>query len=324
LKQTHRKFKDVIWQVVPLLLAAFAVAGSAYCNTAVDLSTLMPNPSFELGNQPTAPGNQVGCPVGWTCNGSPAPGGTSYAPSNAQYAPGSDGLPGSLVVPDGTQAGQCPTLIAGSCTLYALNLGAYQANTTYNLSLWVGTPLTMQNCGGTPGCVTNVSLAYPVSRVTAYWLGNGNSQLQATNIPVPAPGQWQKVPLSFTPVGYQIGQTISFLLFASTSQGYQQVNFDVELAVTLNCPPVTSGLVGTFYSESFSVSGGIPPYGFDIEGVPTNFLFTSGLNFAFTGGTLKISGTPVVAGQFTITGNADGTRVASANSCTQTFVVPAP
>jgi hypothetical protein len=29
----------------------------------------MQNPLFNLPNQPTAPGNQVGCPLGWTCGG---------------------------------------------------------------------------------------------------------------------------------------------------------------------------------------------------------------------------------------------------------------
>ena len=253
MKCTHRELKNVILQVAPALLISLAVAGNAYgVNTVVDLSTLMPNPSFEAGNQPTAPGDQVGCPVGWTCGGSPSPGGTSYAPTGAQYVAGSDGLPSPLIVPNGSAAGQCPTLLAGSCTLYALNLGTYQANTTYTLTLWVGTPLTVPNCGTAPGCVANVSLASPVSRVTAYFLGNGNAQFAANNIPVPAPGQWQKVPLSFTPAGYQIGHTINFLLFASTGQGYQQVNFDIDLPTSFYCSaPITPVL--NMADETFQI-----------------------------------------------------------------------
>jgi hypothetical protein len=211
MKYTHREFKNVIWQVAPALLVSLAVAGNAYgINTVVDLSTLMPNPSFELGNQMIAPGNQVGCPVGWTCGGSPAPGGTSCAPTIAQYVPFADLLPTGRMVPNGVDVGQCPTLLAGSCTLYAVNLGTYQANTTYTLTLWVGTPLTVANCGGAPGCVANVSLASPVARVTAYFLGNGNAQFAATNIPVPAPGQWQKISLSFTPQGIRSGKPLTF------------------------------------------------------------------------------------------------------------------
>jgi hypothetical protein len=88
--------------------------------------------------------------------------------------------------------------------------------------------------------------------VTAYFLGNGNAQFSATNVPTPAPGQWQKVPLSFTPAGYQIGQTINFLLFASTSQGYQQVNFDIDIPISFYCsPPLT--LINPASYESFQI-----------------------------------------------------------------------
>jgi hypothetical protein len=220
----------VIGKVAPaflVTLASLVGAASAY-GAAVDVATLLTNPSFELGNQPTAPGNQVGCPIGWTCLGSPAPGGTSYLVTGAQYLAGpADGLSAGLIVPGGLNAGQCPTLVQGSCQLYQLGLGKYAAGTTYNLNLWVGTPLTVPNCGTTPKCISNVSPAKKVSRVTFYWLGNGNGQMQATNIPVPAPGQWLSVPLSFTPAGYQIGQTINILIFASTGEGYEMVNFDI-------------------------------------------------------------------------------------------------
>ena len=281
MKHTRRGFKNVIWQVAPVLLVSLAVAGNAYGTppTVVDLSTLMPNPSFELGNQLTAPGNQVGCPLDWTCGGSPSPGGTSYTLTGAQYVAGSDGLPSPLIVPNGSNVGQCPTLLAGSCTLYALNLGTYQANTTYTLTLWVGTPLTVQNCGGAPGCSANVSPAYPVSRVTAYLLGNGNAQFAATNISVPAPGQWQKVPLSFTPAGYQIGQTINFLIFASTSQGYQQVNFDIDPPGVITCPAI-SNVVPAHQNTAFdvSVTGGTPPYNFSIGQNPSVLTLTAAPN----------------------------------------------
>jgi len=219
MKYTHRELKNVIRQVAPALLASLAVAATAYgvFNPEVDLSTLMANPQFNLPNQPTAPGNQVGCPTGWTCGGSPAPGGTAYVPTAAQY-PG--GVPGGVL-----SVGQCPTLVAGSCELYQLNLGKYAANTMYTVPLWVGTPLTVPICGNVPGCTPGVTPAGKVARVTAYWLGNGNAQLQATNIPVPAPGVWQLVPLFFTPTGSQVGQTINFLIFASTGAGYEIVNF---------------------------------------------------------------------------------------------------
>jgi hypothetical protein len=145
----------------------------------------------------------------------------------AQYMLGMDGLMGGLIVPDGMHAGQCPTLVAGSCQLYQLGLGKYAAGMTYMLNLWVGTPLTVPNCGTAPQCVSDVTPAGKVARVTFYWLGNGNGQLQATNIPVPAPGQWLLVPLRFTPAGNQVGQPINILIFASTGAGHEIINFDI-------------------------------------------------------------------------------------------------
>jgi CSLREA domain-containing protein len=196
---------------------------------AVDISTVMANPGFELGLQPLPPGSQAACPLGWACLGSPSPGGTAYLVTSAQYMANADGLTGGLIVPGGLYAGQCPTLVQGSCQLYQLGLGTYQANTTYTLNLWVGTPLTVPYCGSPTisGCVSNVSPTGKVARVTFYWLGSGNGQLQATDITVPARGQWQLVPLSFTPTGNQVGQPINILIFASTGNGYQIVNFDI-------------------------------------------------------------------------------------------------
>jgi hypothetical protein len=93
--------------------------------------------------------------------------------------------------------------------------------------MWVGTPLTVPNCGNVPGCVPGTTPAGKVAGVTAYWLGNSNAQFAITNIDLPAPGQWAPVFLSFTPTGSQVGQTINFLLFTFTGAGYQLVNFDI-------------------------------------------------------------------------------------------------
>jgi hypothetical protein len=206
------------------LVCLFASANAS--GATIDLSTLLTNPGFESGNTGS------GCPVAYTCGGSPTPGFTSYVVSSAQYTAGADGLSGGRIVPGGTQAASSPTPSEGSGTLMQTGLGTYAAGNTYTLNLWVGTPLTVPNAGGT---------AAPVGTITAYFLGNG-SQVSAVSLAAPTIGQWVLDPLSFAPTGIAIGETIGFELFVNGTpvgggSGNNAVaNFDIVTAVT---PPPT-------------------------------------------------------------------------------------
>jgi hypothetical protein len=207
-----------------LTLGGLVASANGFGGT-VDMATLLANPSFELGNQVINPSDLVGCPVGWSCLGSPSPGGTAYTVTAAQFTAGSDGL-ASGIVPDGTSAALCPTIIEGSCQLSQTKLGTYAAGTTYTLNLWVGTPATMPfDQFGNPD---NKSKTAEGQRLTFYWVGNGNGQMQATDIALPPPGKWTSTLLTFTPTGNQIGQSIGIIIFYNSGNNYQPVNFDID------------------------------------------------------------------------------------------------
>jgi hypothetical protein len=231
-KQEGNTMKLVIRRFVPsflLMLVVLVASASAYGAT-VDLSTLLANPGFEVGNQPINPGDSVGCPASWICwSGSPTPGTTSYVVTTAQYKAGpTDGLAAGLIVPGGTRAASCPTPVEGSCYLVQTGLGSYVAGNTYTLNLWVGTPLTLPADNVTP-------VGPVVGALRLYWLGNGGGQLGAVDFTPPAPGQWKLVPFSFTPTGMQIGQSIGIGLFVVSGGNNLIVNFDIAAPCT--CTP---------------------------------------------------------------------------------------
>jgi hypothetical protein len=186
--------------MLPVTLACLFASANAYGAT-IDLAGLLANPSFELGNQGS------GCPVGWTCGGSPSPGFTSYTVTSAQYTAGADGL-ASGIVPSGTHAGTSPTNVEGSGTLSQTGLGTYSGSNTYSLNLWVGTPKTLPIDGVTPTA--------PVGTIRAMFLANGVA-VDTIDLTIPATGQWILDPLSFTPTGTAIGETIGFELFVDST-----------------------------------------------------------------------------------------------------------
>ncbi len=219
--------------------AVIGLIGTAQGAT-IDLGTLLANPSFENGNQ--APNPTVGCPVSWTCNGSPTPGFTSYTVTSAQYTPGADGLSGGRVTPDGTHAASSPTTIEGSGDLSQTGLGTFVAGNTYTLSFWAGRPNTEPD-GVTPvtGFEPDVRVLLTANGVT----GPLNNQGVVT-VSDPGAGMWKLYTLSFDSLagGAYIGQSIGVDFHNGGTQGLGNnlsVNFDIAPAV-----PEPSSLVLMF------------------------------------------------------------------------------
>ena len=220
--------------VLPVMLVCLFASANAY-GTTIDLGTLLANPSFEAGNGPPDPSSGVGCPIGWTCGGSPSPGFTSYLVTAADYTAGSDGLSGGRIVPDQTHAGDSPTTVEGSGTLSQTGLGTYALGNTYILNLWIGTPLIVPfpdpTCaaGSPPSACTN----FQVSLARSIFTGNGVEDAAAVgsvqdNV-IPAVGQWSLVQLSYTPVAGDalISESIGFELLVNAGGNDHVVNFDI-------------------------------------------------------------------------------------------------
>jgi hypothetical protein len=218
--------------------AVLGLIGTAQGAT-IDLGTLIANPSFENGNQAS------GCPVSWSCTGSPLPGFTSYTVTSAQYVAGADGLSGGKLTPDGTHAGSTPTTIEGSGAAFQTSgLGTYVAGNTYTLSFWAGRPLTE------PDGVTPVSGFEP--DVRAFLLANGvtgplsGSPSSLVTVTDPGAGQWKLYTLSFSALagGSYIGQNIGFEFYNGGTAGLGNnlsVNFDI--APTPSVPEPSSMLL---------------------------------------------------------------------------------
>jgi hypothetical protein len=261
-----------------VMLGVLLASASLYGQGTVTLAP--PNLSFEgvngVVNAPVKPGDVVGCPLLWTCSGSPSPGATAVVPTAAQYA----AFPSASYAPDGTQAALCPTLIEGSCSLSQPNLGNYVPGVTYTFSLSVGTPLTMPFDAN--GKADNVTKAFPVARITFYWLGNGG-QVAATDIAPPqTPGQWKVVSLSFTATEAQRNQQIGILIFVDSGGNDRVVNFDAPPTTPqppLVCPNPPAGTVDLFTllaDPSFEGGSAAPPKPGDVVGCPALWTCTPG------------------------------------------------
>jgi PEP-CTERM motif len=220
--------------------------------TTIFINSSLTNPSFEASNNPT------GVPPGWTVGGSPGAG--AYTVTTAQYTPGSDGLSGGLIVPNGTNAADVPSAVSGSGSLQQTTNIPFTVGNTYVFDFWVGLPKTEPN--GTTSVV-----GFPNS-VTVAWLtgtttdnlsglgtatlspltGSGSTQTKGPNdsgpanfsIPSPGLGQWQEWRLTYTdvftistgPVGVQLA-----VLAATNNQG---ANFDIATGVP---EPATWGMM---------------------------------------------------------------------------------
>ena len=232
---------NLIRRMTPAVIALGLVASGTAYGVTVDVGTILSNPGFELGLQPAIPGNLgIACPAGWLCAGSPYTGASAYLVTSAQYVAGADGLPGSAITPGGLYVATMPTPIEGSGSLKQVGLGTYAANTTYSLTIWIGTPLTVPFCGipnADPGhCVANVTLADSIKAagnggvLRFYFLGNGANQLKAIDLPVPARGLWTSTTVTYTPSTENtlgIGQSIGVMIFESSGQNNELVNIDI-------------------------------------------------------------------------------------------------
>ncbi len=225
---------------LPVTLVGLFASANAYGNVILDSNLL--NSGFEANPDAT------NCPTSWTCSGSPAPGFSSYVVTSAQYTAGSDGL-ASGVVPGGIAAATSPTFIEGSGTLSQTLSLFYTPNTTYQIDLWVGTPLTELD-----GTTTTKG---PVGTIRATFLGGGgvglkdagNNGLGATTIAAPARGQWQLFTLIFDDsavANVTLATThIQFNLFVDSTSANgsndQIANFDIASPVP---EPASFALLG--------------------------------------------------------------------------------
>jgi hypothetical protein len=196
-------------------LALFGAAGGSQAG-AIAIDSLLANASFETGTAGA-------CPTSWVCGGSPSPGFAEYAPTSAQYTPGSDGLP-SGSVPNGKNAVSAPTVFSGSGTLMQVTSGTWAAGQQYSFTFWIGSPKTEPDgttkVSGPPATIRALILA---NGVTDNLSGSGPIEFDLT---APAPGDWQEITETFTP-GQDFGQTIGVEFFVSTTNNDQSINFDI-------------------------------------------------------------------------------------------------
>ncbi len=187
-------------------------ASTAAYGATIDLGSAILNPAFSSVNTTT-------CPTSWTCTGTPLPGFTGYTVTSAQY-------PGAFTPTGAPTAGSSPTPVEGSGSAFQGGLGTYLAGNIYTLSLWVGTPLTIPFCNGSPGCTANVTPAASLTggggTITAYFFagaGQATSTGSSVALTSPTAGLWKNYLLSFTPTGSDIGKAIGFEIFDSTGNG---------------------------------------------------------------------------------------------------------
>lgn len=213
--------------LVSLLLAAPETTWA----TTIEISQFLTNASFESPNG-------SGCPTGWTCTGQFG----VYIPSASQYTPGSDGLPGSLIVPSGTQAAIAPTSLSGSGDLSQSTTATWVAGQQYTFTFWVGLPMTSPVDGGAG--------AWPTGAVRLYILADGvtdnlsGSGAIAFDIASPGLGQWKQITETFTPA-QDTGQKIGVEFFVSTDVNHQLVNFDIGTPAAPVPEPGTLLLMGS-------------------------------------------------------------------------------
>ncbi len=173
---------------------------------------------IDIGNRlvnPTFAGVAGACPTSWTCDGSPAPGFSSYTPDTGQYSAGS---------PFKT-AGDSPTLLGGSGTIRQVAPLTWAAGSTYVLNLWKGLPKTLPN-GTTP-----VAGWAPTARLylaTAAGERVAFEEVAAFDIPSPAKGTFEANPIIFTlPANSPFaGKKIAVVIFVSAPSGFS-ANFAI-------------------------------------------------------------------------------------------------
>jgi len=250
-----------------LSLAVIGLIGSATVKAStIDVSTLLTNSTF-VGNQAPTGGATVGCPIGWTCSTSGLqPGGTAYQPNegppdnpvidspscaacsggadiSTQFVAGSDGLNtlgSTYITPNGalgTWAAQVPDHESNG-SIMQTDIGTYDGTDSYEVDLWVGTPLTIFDLQQGPLPLTNPAAGATTGPIEAYFLGTGGAVLDEINVTAEAtPGQWYNDPLVFTPTGAEIGQQIGFELSVGQGPNNEVADFAITPVVPTTPPP---------------------------------------------------------------------------------------
>lgn len=233
-------------------IALTVFSGNAWA-TPFNIADYLTNPSFEADTSslPLA----LSCPTGWTCGGSPTPGTAAFPITSAQYTPGSDGLPGGLVVPNGSNAawlpahapGTPPDPLAGdgSAILSQTTSLLYTTGNTYTLNFWLGAPLkqpdnlfpittfpdTLRVSLLGPGnlCDQNSASLTKIGGPTATVTGTGGGCVfDLMGVWAPAAGQWQEYSLTYTDTFNVSGNVaISFFLDTDSIGQPSMVNIDI-------------------------------------------------------------------------------------------------
>jgi len=191
--------------MVALLAAVFPPASQA--NT-ININGSLKNPGFEVSQIDTS------CPIGWQCGGGGKFG--VYTPTSAQYTPGSDGLPGNQIIPNGNQVAYTPVTAMNSGSLWQSTSLSYVFGNTYTYYFWVGHPATSSFVPtlqvdwtlylSNPGYLTDSLCSTNNGSASLIPIGgHGSLQTESNDgkcmftIPDPGAGQWQEYELTYTP-----------------------------------------------------------------------------------------------------------------------------
>jgi hypothetical protein len=175
----------------------------------VDIGASLANPTFN--------GTFGNCPTSWVCDGSPAPGFSSYKPTTLDQFPG--GVPFS-------SAAFGPTILGGSGAVRQITPLTWTAGTTYVLNLAKGLPLTL------PDNSTFVA-GWPQT-VRLYLTTAAREEVAFFDIPPPQfKGVFEDQAITFTlPANSPfVGKKIAVVLFVS-AQSLYSANFDFANAFT--------------------------------------------------------------------------------------------
>jgi hypothetical protein len=217
------RFASALWACLALLSSAAGATSISVTNSSFE------SPIEGGPNGFTGPG---ACPTGWSCNGGFA-GGVFY-PTSTQYAPGSDGLIGSRIVPDGNQEawvqGQQPQYLEQ-------NVGTIGAGTNYTLSVYAGARNDQQPDAWAQGY-----------QPTIEFLANG-VVVAATITTDPGNGNWKQFSVTLAAsdiatanlVGDALGIVLLYpgTVFTETQVGWDEVTVD---AATVSGTPLPGAL----------------------------------------------------------------------------------
>src|SRR4051812_46248149 len=125
------------WRVV--LMAVMLVAAplgtyQAFANT-IDVGGLLANSSFEAAAIGSGT-SSTSCPTSWTCAGALTTSRGIFFPTSSAYTPGSDGMPGSEIVPDGNQVAFLAGSTGGGGQIFQTLTTNYQTGNIYNFTFW--------------------------------------------------------------------------------------------------------------------------------------------------------------------------------------------